>query len=168
MEIKHGEEAKNSKYKMGTIHITAGKNGAVIEGNTADIVKSFIHVCESMAIVKVPEEMLIDIVKATQKRMAKLYKNKSNNIDYFIINLHELTEYNCLEKSICDECLRQLTNNDRIILIPILNEAYDYKCGIDKVNWLKNIQSDPIDREIQKRRTNFYIQFFKSIDSWEE
>ncbi len=70
MEIKHGEEAKNSKYKMGTIHITAGKNGAAIEGNTADIVKSFIHVCESMAIVNVPEEMLIDIVKETQKRMA--------------------------------------------------------------------------------------------------
>lgn len=100
--------------------------------------------------------------------MAKLYKNKSNNIDYFIINLHELTEYNCLEKSICDECLQQLTNNDRIILIPILNEAYDYKCGIDKVNWLKDIQNIYLDEELQKRRTNFYIQFFKSIDSWEE
>ena len=82
--------------------------------------------------------------------MAKLYKNKSNNIDYFIINLHELT------------------NNDRIILIPILNEAYDYKCGIDKVNWLKDIQNIYPDEELQKRRTNFYIQFFKSIDSWEE
>lgn len=100
--------------------------------------------------------------------MAKLYKNKSNNIDYFIINLHELTEYNCLEKSICDECLRQLTNNDRIILIPILNEAYDYKCGIDKVNWLKDIPNIYPDEELQKRRTNFYIQIFKSIESWEE
>lgn len=72
MEIKHGEEAKNLRYKMGTVHITAGNKGAAIEGNTEDIIKSFINVCESMAIVNVPEELLIDIVKETQKKM----KNK--------------------------------------------------------------------------------------------
>lgn len=69
MEIKQGKEAKNSIHRIGTIHITAGDNGAAIDGNTEDIIKSFIHVCESMAIINVPEEMLIDIVKATQKKM---------------------------------------------------------------------------------------------------
>ena len=100
--------------------------------------------------------------------MAKLYKNKLNNIDYFIITLKELAEYNCSEKSICDECLRQLTNNDRIILIPILNEACDYECGIKKVKQLKDVQNISPDREIQKRRTEFYIKFFKYIGSMEE
>ncbi len=99
--------------------------------------------------------------------MARLYKNESNSVDYFIINLHELTEYNSSEKSVCDECLRKLNNDDQIILIPILNEAYDYKCGIDKVNWLRNIKNISPDEEIQKRRTKFYIQFFKSINSME-
>lgn len=100
--------------------------------------------------------------------MAKLYRNEKNYIDYFIISLQELTEYNSSEKSVCDECLQQLKDDDKIILIPILNEAYDYKCGIDKVNWLKNVKNDPLDREIQKRKTEFYIQFFKSINSLEE
>lgn len=99
--------------------------------------------------------------------MARLYKNESNSVDYFIINLHELTEYNSSEKSVCDECLRKLNNDDQIILIPILNEAYDYKCGIDKVNWLNNIQNHSTDYEIQRRRTEFYIRFFKHINSWE-
>lgn len=99
--------------------------------------------------------------------MAKLNKNEANNIDYFIINLQELTEYNSLDKSVCDECLRELTNDDKIILIPILNEAYDYECGMKKVNWLKNIENDAVDKEIQKRRTKFYIDFFKSINSLE-
>lgn len=100
--------------------------------------------------------------------MAKLYKNKLNNIDYFIITLKELTEYNCLKKSICDECLRKLTDNDQIVLIPILNEACDYECGIKKVKHLKDIQNISPDREIQKRRTEFYIKFFKYIGSMEE
>lgn len=100
--------------------------------------------------------------------MAKLYKNKSNNIDYFIINLHELTEYNCLEKSICDECLKELKKDEKIILIPILNEAYHFKCGVEKVNWLNTILNNSIDEEVQKRRTKFYINFFKHIDSLED
>lgn len=100
--------------------------------------------------------------------MAKLYKNNSNNIDYFIINLHELTEYNCSEKSICDECLKELKKDEKIILIPILNEAYDYKCGMEKIDWLNNIQNHSTDEEIQRRRTKFYIRFFKHINSWEE
>ena len=69
MEIKQGNEAKASAYRIGKAHITAGDNGAIIDGNTEEVIKSFIHVCESMAIINVPEEMLIDIVKATQKKM---------------------------------------------------------------------------------------------------
>lgn len=100
--------------------------------------------------------------------MAKLYKNVTNGIDYFIINLQELTEYNSLDKSVCDECLRELTNDDKIILIPILNEAYDYECGMKKVNWLRNIKNDVVDKEIQRRRTKFYINFFKNINRMED
>lgn len=69
MEIRYGKEAKEKINRIGTIHITAGENGAAIDGNTEDIIKAFIHVCESMAIIKVPEKMLIEIVKATQNRM---------------------------------------------------------------------------------------------------
>lgn len=100
--------------------------------------------------------------------MAKLYKNETNNVDYFIITLKELEEYNCLKKSVCDECLKELTDNDQIILIPILNEAYDYEYGIKKVKQLKDIQNISPDREIQKRRTEFYIKFFEYIGSMEE
>lgn len=100
--------------------------------------------------------------------MAKLYKNETNNADYFIITLRELEEYNCLKKSVCDECLRDLTHDDKIILIPILNEAFDYKCGIEKVNQLEDISNISPDKEIQKRRTKFYIEFFKYIGSMEE
>lgn len=49
-----------------------------------------------------------------------------------------------------------------------LEEEKQQLSGIDKVNWLKDIQNIYPDEELQKRRTNFYIQFFKSIDSWEE
>lgn len=100
--------------------------------------------------------------------MAKLYKNDSNNIDYFIITLKELTEYNSLEKSVCDECLEELSNKDKIILIPILNEAFDYKCGIEKVKRLMNIQNISPDKEIQKRRTEFYTKFFEYIGTMED
>ena len=99
--------------------------------------------------------------------MAKLYKNNSNNIDYFIINLHELTEYNCLEKSICDECLREFNNKDKIILLPILNEAYHYNCGIKKVMKMSNIKKVITDMEIQAKRTEFYMKFFININSLE-
>lgn len=69
MEIKQGNEAKAVHYRIGKVHITAGDNGAAIDGNTEEVIKSFIHVCETMAIINVPEEMLIDIVKATQEKM---------------------------------------------------------------------------------------------------
>ncbi len=69
MEIKQGDEAKALLHRIGAIHITAGDNGTELKGNTEEIIKSFIHVCESMAIINVPEEMLIDIVKAAQKKM---------------------------------------------------------------------------------------------------
>lgn len=99
--------------------------------------------------------------------MAKLYKNNSNNIDYFIINLHELTEYNCLEKSICDECLKEFNDKDKIILLPILNEAYHYNCGIKKIMQMSNIKKIITDMKIQEKRTEFYIKFFMSINSLE-
>lgn len=97
--------------------------------------------------------------------MAKLYKNKSNNIDYFIINLHELAEYNCSEKLICDECLKELNEKDKIILLPILNEAYHYNCGIKKIMQMSKIKKVITDTKIQAKRTEFYMQFFKRINS---
>lgn len=69
MEIKYGKEAEETINKIGAIHITAGEKGAAIEGNAKDIIKAFIYICESMAIVKIPEEMLIEIVKETQKKI---------------------------------------------------------------------------------------------------
>lgn len=69
MEIKQGNEAKGLHYKIGNVHITSGDKWAAIDGNTEEVIKSFIHVCEIMAIINVPEEMLIDIVKATQEKM---------------------------------------------------------------------------------------------------
>lgn len=98
--------------------------------------------------------------------MAKLCKNKQNNVDYFIISYDELVKYNQIEDSVCDECLKllKLKKDEKIILIPILNEAFCYECGIKKVNWLHDY---PEDRIIQEGRTNFYINFFKSIKCYE-
>lgn len=73
MEIKFGKEVKDITQRIGTVHIAAGERGAAVEGNTNDIIKAFAFICESMAIVNLPEAMLLDIVKETQKRM----KNKT-------------------------------------------------------------------------------------------
>lgn len=72
MEIKFGKEAREMTPRIGTIHIASGEKGAAVEGSTEEIIKSFIYICESMALVNVPEQMLIDIVKKSQTRM----KNK--------------------------------------------------------------------------------------------
>ena len=97
--------------------------------------------------------------------MAKLYKNKSNNIDYFIINLEELLEYNKLDFSICGECLKELSFNENLILIPILNEVYCEKCGYSQIERMHDYIED---RSIQTKRTEFYRNFFKSINRLEE
>lgn len=99
--------------------------------------------------------------------MAKLYKNEKNNTDYFVISYDELVAYNHVIDSVCDECLKLLRLNkaEKIVLIPILNEAYCYKCGMEKVEWLKDY---PEDRPIQEKNTNFYKDFFKSIGSYKE
>lgn len=98
--------------------------------------------------------------------MAKLYKNVSNNIDYYVINYEELVLYNKLIDSVCDECLKLLKNSkdEKIILIPILNEAFCYKCGIEKVRKMKDY---PEEKDIQKRRTYFCMEFFKKIGTYE-
>ena len=97
--------------------------------------------------------------------MAKLYKNKSNNVDYFIINLEELTIYNELPYSICGDCLKVLNDDENLILIPILNEVYCEKCGYPHIERMHDYIED---RPIQDKRTEFYRDFFKSINRLEE
>ncbi len=97
--------------------------------------------------------------------MAKLYRNEANNTDYFIINLEELTAYNQLPYSICGDCLSVLRDNEKLILIPILNEVYCEKCGYPHLERMRDYIED---RPIQAKRTEFYRNFFKSINRMEE
>ncbi len=97
--------------------------------------------------------------------MAKLYRNEVNNIDYFIINLEELMAYNQLPYSICGDCLKRLVDNEKLILIPILNEVYCEKCGYPHLERMRDYIED---RPIQAKRTEFYRNFFKSINRMEE
>lgn len=97
--------------------------------------------------------------------MAKLFKNSKNNTDYFVIDLEELTMYNELPLSLCGGCLKVLNDKENLILIPILNEVYCEKCGYHRIEGMYDYIED---RPIQAQRTNFYKEFFKSINRMEE
>lgn len=72
MEIKYGNDAKASVQRIGNVHIASGEKGAAIDGDNEQIIKSFMFICESMAIIDVPEQMLHDILTEMYKKM----KNK--------------------------------------------------------------------------------------------
>lgn len=76
---------------------------------------------------------------------------------YLKITHSELCEYSGLEKPVCDECVKELGKDESITLIPILNQAYCPNCA---ENVLKRIKPYPEDAAIEKRREDFYIDYF--------
>ncbi len=88
--------------------------------------------------------------------MADFLRNEKG-IGYLTLSLKELKEYNELY-CVCDECLKELTDTDKIVLLPILNEAYCCKCGTEKIN---RIIDYPEDRPIRKKREDFYKSFYE-------
>lgn len=83
----------------------------------------------------------------------------TRGIDYFDnIDFKEIIKYSQNPNPICGDCLKSLLFMNDLIHIPILNEVYCNKCG---TNHLKEMRYFPEDDECQKRRTNFYKNYFE-------
>ena len=86
-------------------------------------------------------------------------KNK-NGIDYFEnVDFKQIITYSQNPNPICGECLENLLFMNDLILIPILNEVYCRRCGANKLQTMKHYIEDD---EIQKRRTEFYKNYFEN------
>lgn len=95
--------------------------------------------------------------------MAKFYR-REDGVGYLIISTVELAVYSDNLSPVCDGCLRSLTVDEPIILIPYCNEAYDMACGRKRLATLKNY---PKDDEIREQAETFYKNYFK-IENEEE
>lgn len=83
-----------------------------------------------------------------------------NGIDYFEeVDFKQIVAYSGNANPVCGECLKNLLFMNDLILIPILNEVYCNKCGI---NHLKTMRHFPEDDGVQKRRTKFYKNYFEN------
>lgn len=89
--------------------------------------------------------------------MAKFFRNEKG-IGYLTLGFFDLVNYSQNPDPICDECLVPLAESKKIVLIPILNEAFCEHCYKKR---LDNIIDYPEDRPIRKKREEFYKDFFK-------
>lgn len=80
-----------------------------------------------------------------------------NNIDYFTeVDFKQIVTYSGNANPKCGECLKNILFMNDLILIPILNDVYCNKCGLDKIKTMKHY---PEDDAIQKRRTTFWSNY---------
>ena len=87
--------------------------------------------------------------------MAKFFRNE-NGIGWFEISWVELAKYSGNMNPICDECLKPL-NSYRIVLIPLLNQAYCPECGKAVLYRMRNY---PEDRPIAAQHEQFWLKYF--------
>lgn len=81
-------------------------------------------------------------------------------IDYFDnVDFKQIVLYSGNPNPVCGDCLKNVLFMEDLILIPILNEVYCHKCGIEHLNTMRYF---PEDDAIQKRRTNFYKNYFEN------
>lgn len=84
----------------------------------------------------------------------------TRGIDYFDnVDFKQIVSYSGNPNPVCGDCLKNLLFMEDLILIPILNEVYCHKCGTNHLNTMKHF---PEDDAIQKRRTNFYKNYFEN------
>lgn len=87
--------------------------------------------------------------------MANLRQKKG--IDYFEnVDFKQIVNYSSNPNPICGECLKNLLLKDDLILIPILNEVYCNKCGMEQLDEMRYY---PEDDDIQTRRTTFWRNY---------
>lgn len=86
-----------------------------------------------------------------------VFKRNNKGIGYLVMGTMDLIKYNQSIDPICDECLKNLHFMKDIILIPILNEAFCNKCGMERLN---EIIDYPEDRMIREKRETFYKNFY--------
>lgn len=84
-------------------------------------------------------------------------KETSNGTPYFEITADELIEYSDNLTPVCDECMSDISFEEKIILIPILNQAYCPTCAPKVLDRMKRY---PEDTHIEQRRVEFYRNYF--------
>ncbi|MEG0913495.1 MAG: hypothetical protein RSG53_07790 [Oscillospiraceae bacterium] len=89
--------------------------------------------------------------------MAKFFRNKKG-IGYLTLGFFDLVNYSRNPDPICDECLSLLAESSKIVLIPILNEAFCEHCYKER---LDDVVDYPGDRTIRKKREEFCKDFFQ-------
>ncbi len=88
--------------------------------------------------------------------MAKFLRT-TNGTAYIKLTWLELAKYSQNMHPVCDDCLKDVIGYENLILIPILNEAFCSECGKKA---LARIKRYPEDAEIEKRREDFYKDYF--------
>lgn len=89
--------------------------------------------------------------------MAKFFRN-DKGIGYLTLGFFDLVGYSGNPDPICDKCLTPLAESKKIVLIPILNEAFCDRCYKELLN---SVVDYPEDRPIRQKREEFYKSFFK-------
>ncbi|MBN1061293.1 hypothetical protein FDA33_01005 [Clostridium botulinum] len=82
--------------------------------------------------------------------MVKVLKNQKGAY-YVIMSKEELREFSLVSNSKCDECFKELTNKEKIVYIPSLNEAYCKECGIEKLKWCSSCENELDERYVENR-----------------
>lgn len=88
--------------------------------------------------------------------MAKFLRNEKG-VAYIKLTWLELAKYSQNMSPVCDGCLKDLIGYENLILIPLLNEAFYSKCGMET---LARVKKYPEDAKIEKRREDFYKNYF--------
>lgn len=86
-----------------------------------------------------------------------LFHRDDKGTPWFEITWRELALYSDKFHPICDECLKSLVGCDKVVLVPIFNEAFCPSCGKKR---LAQVHRCLEDLRIEERRTAFYMKYF--------
>lgn len=89
--------------------------------------------------------------------MAKFQRN-DKDIAYITLGWQELMRITGNGFPICDSCAMDLIGESKVVLLPLLNQAYCPKCG---KRVLKAAVNYPEDRPIARRREMYYCEMLK-------
>lgn len=84
-------------------------------------------------------------------------RRAENGTPWFEITWRELVDRSKNGNPVCDDCLKSLVGCERVVLIPILNQAYCPEHGKKVLGRIRRYQED---MAIEERRTRFYMGYF--------
>lgn len=85
------------------------------------------------------------------------FKRHENGIGSLEITWIELSIYSQNAHPVCDECLKSLVGQEKVTLIPLLNQAYCPVCGPEVLARMVNYSED---RPYATAKERFWLNYF--------